>query len=332
MRIRQPLVSGTPDGVDLKGKTAIVTGGSAGIGQETARQLLALNLSTLVLGVRNEAKGAEVRTLLLADPAVKRTNPDAVVKVMRVDMSEYSSVKDFAALVKAELSRLDLLILNAGIADTHYQLAPTGHERITQVNYLSNVLLLLELLPLLSATAINAGTPSRVTWVGSRMHYRSSLIDSKPVAQNARVLEHFDDKDNFFTIARYGDSKLLGMMFVYEIAKRVSAGSVIINNICPGTTHTNMGDFLVFPLRMLFHLVHYIIARSVEDAGRLVINAAVVAGADSHGQFLLDKDIRMPHDFIKSSAGQVVQKKLWTETVEEMDKLETAAPKLPEEA
>ncbi|KAL8663154.1 MAG: hypothetical protein Q9202_004086 [Teloschistes flavicans] len=293
MRLHQPPVSPTPGGVDLEGKVALITGASAGIGQDTARQFLTLNLSTLILGVRNEVKGVQVKTLLLADPTVKRTNPNAVVEVMWMDMSEYKSIENFATMVKAKVPKLDLLILNAGMAETHYELAPTGHELIMQVNYLSNVLLLSELLPLLVATATKTGRPSRVTWVGSRMHYRSSLIASKPVHPDTHVLEHFDDKANFFSIARYGDSKMLGMMFVYELAMRLPKERVIINNICPGTTHTNMGDFLIFPLRMLFHLVHYIIARSVEDAGRLVVHAAVVAGPESHGQFLLDKDIRL---------------------------------------
>ncbi|KAI4100695.1 MAG: hypothetical protein L6R37_005314 [Teloschistes peruensis] len=297
MRLHQPPVSPTPDGVDLKGKVALITGGSAGIGQDTARQLLALNLSTLILGVRNQAKGAEVKRLLLADPAIKRTNPDAVVKIVKMEMSEYKSIKACATTVNGEVSRLDLLVLNAGMAETHYKLAPTGHERIMQVNYLSNVLLLFELLPLLIATATITGTPSRVTWVGSRMHYRSSLIASKPVDSNAHVLDHFDDKDNFFSIARYGDSKMLGVMFTYELAMRLPKERVVINNVCP---------------------VHYFIARSVEDAGRLVVHAAVVTGPESHGQFLIDKDIRPPHEFITTPAGQVVQKKLWSETFEEM--------------
>lgn len=60
MRLHQPPVSPTPHGVDLKGKVALITGASAGIGQDTARQLLALSLSTLILAVRNEAKGTEV--------------------------------------------------------------------------------------------------------------------------------------------------------------------------------------------------------------------------------------------------------------------------------
>ena len=45
-------------GVNLNGKTAIVTGSNTGVGLETARQLLDLGIRKLVLAVRNETKGA----------------------------------------------------------------------------------------------------------------------------------------------------------------------------------------------------------------------------------------------------------------------------------
>lgn len=60
MRLHQPPVSPTPKNIDLEGKVALITGASAGIGQDTARQFLTLNLSTLILGVRNEVKGVQV--------------------------------------------------------------------------------------------------------------------------------------------------------------------------------------------------------------------------------------------------------------------------------
>ncbi len=57
MRFIQPPVTPPPADINLEGKTAIVTGATEGIGQETARQLLVLRLSTLVFAVRNPSKG-----------------------------------------------------------------------------------------------------------------------------------------------------------------------------------------------------------------------------------------------------------------------------------
>lgn len=110
----QPPVTPTPTGINLQGKTAIITGANTGLGYETARQLLALNLSTVILAVRNISKGETAKNALVADSAVKTHNPDAVIKVVQLDMDDYASVKTFASKVKAEVPALHLLLLNAG--------------------------------------------------------------------------------------------------------------------------------------------------------------------------------------------------------------------------
>ena len=55
-------VSPPPPNTNLTGKSAIVTGASSGIGRETARQLLTMHISTLILAVRNVNKGEDART------------------------------------------------------------------------------------------------------------------------------------------------------------------------------------------------------------------------------------------------------------------------------
>lgn len=52
----QAPVTPLPAGLDLKGKTAVITGVSSGMGLETARQLLSLNISSVVVAVRNVSK------------------------------------------------------------------------------------------------------------------------------------------------------------------------------------------------------------------------------------------------------------------------------------
>lgn len=153
----QPPVTPTPTGINLQRKTAIVTGATMGLGYETARQLLVLNVGALVLAVRNISKGETAKNSLLADSAVMTHNPNAVIKVMQLDLNDYKNVTEFVAKVKAEVPVLHLLVLNAGIVLLKLERSPTGHERTTQVNYLSNVLLACELLPLLEKTAEQAG-------------------------------------------------------------------------------------------------------------------------------------------------------------------------------
>ncbi len=292
MRIGQAPVTPTPTGINLKGQTAIVTGASAGIGQETARQLLTLNIGMLILAVRNVTKGEEVKQLLLADPAVRTHNQSKAVRVMKVDMDDYQSVHGFALAVKSEIPLLDILVLNAGIDTMKLEVSPTGHERITQVNYLSNALLILELLPHLEATATKTGSPSRITWLGSRRQDMISLPSLRKVKPNSSVLAHFDDKANFLPFFRYGDTKCLCTMFLYELAKRVPDDKVVMNMLCPGMVYTTMGYFLPFPLRIVYHVINLLFARSLEEGAWMVINCAAVVGPESHGKYLLDKEIQ----------------------------------------
>ena len=289
----QPKVTPLPTGIDLNGKTIIITGASAGMGLETARQLLALNASTLILAVRNTTKGEKCKVSLLVDPAVKKYNSKPTVKVMELDMDDYSSIQSFAEAIKAEFPIVDHLLLNAGIGILKYERSTTGHERTMQVNYLSNVLLLLELLPHLEAGAVKIGSPSRITWVGSRTHMESTLAENgKAVKPEETVLGHMDNPKYFFPFQKYNDTKLLCVMFLYELAPRLDKSKVVLNMLCPGMVNTSMSDVLPIYLRIPVNVVKAIRARSVERGAWLIINAIVVMGPDSHGAFVLDKDIQ----------------------------------------
>lgn len=91
---------------------------------------------------------------------------------------------------------------------------PTGHKNVTQVNFLSNALLSLKLLPLLEAMTTKIGVPSRLSWVGSRTQYRSSLYQKRLFKADEKILEHMDDKAKYSGMTIYSDMKLLVAMFV----------------------------------------------------------------------------------------------------------------------
>lgn len=158
-------VTPTPAGIDLSGKTVIVTGENAGIGYETARQFLALAASTVILAVRHAVKGEAARDKLLADAIVQKQNPKREVIVMKLDLDDYKSVIEFADCVKKKVTVLHILLLNTGIGRLNFELSASGHERATQVNFLSNAPLVFELLPLLKASAAKTGAPTRISLV-----------------------------------------------------------------------------------------------------------------------------------------------------------------------
>ncbi|CEJ55906.1 hypothetical protein PMG11_02136 [Penicillium brasilianum] len=321
----QPKVTPLPSDINLQGQSAVITGASAGLGLETARQLLALNLTTLILAVRNETKGQACMQTLLADPTIQSKNP--TIKILPLDVNDTDSITSFAKMLPQTLPTLDILILNAGISRLKYTPNPTGHEETVQVNYLSNALLLATLLPYLIASAETTGSPTRVTWLGSRMHEAMTSFPKKsPLATYTSVLEYVDAEGTISPYSRYADSKVLCAMFMYSLAPRLDPSKVLLNMVCPGMVDTGISDFLPIYWRAVVDLVKALRARSVEVGGWLVVNAAVVAGVESHGRLLGDKEVLEVSKYIRSEDGRKVQEKLWEETLDEVKKF-TSLPR-----
>jgi retinol dehydrogenase-12 len=115
-----------PASVRVDGKTALVTGANAGLGLETARDLASRGLARLILAVRSVGKGEEAKKLILAE------SPGVEVLVWTLDHESFESIDEFGKRV-AELDRLDIAILNAGVKNLDYVASKTGHESHIQV-------------------------------------------------------------------------------------------------------------------------------------------------------------------------------------------------------
>ncbi|KAH7104969.1 hypothetical protein BKA62DRAFT_748226 [Auriculariales sp. MPI-PUGE-AT-0066] len=303
----QPHVAANPAGVSLVGKTAIVTGASSGLGLATAQQLLDIGVSTLVLAVRNISKGEQVKHDLLATTSATSASD---VRVMQIDMADPKSVLAFANQVRTAFATLDILILNAGLGmEPTFNTSAAGHELIMQINYHSNVLLILELLPLLES----GSNASRITWIGSRMmHFRSPLRTAKP----AEPLAWLDQAVNCKKFFRYQESKLVAAMFLYEFAARLDPLKVQINMMCPGMVITNLeAHGTPFIVRVLVGVVKRIRGRTTADGAALIMHSAVYAGPETHGKFLGDATVEPLDDFIASNDGQKMQQTVWTESL-----------------
>lgn len=94
--------------VDLRGRVAIVTGGSRGIGRGIA-EVLARNGATCIVTGRNEERLKEVEAVLQA------IEPTCRAAVLHVENMQ--EVETFAKEIYGELGRIDILVNNAGITD-----------------------------------------------------------------------------------------------------------------------------------------------------------------------------------------------------------------------
>jgi len=268
-------------GVSLAGKTALVTGSNTGVGLETSRQLLDLGLSKLILAVRSEERGQTAKKKLSAG----RNLSDDSIEVWKLDQSDYDSVIAFAERTKS-LPRLDIVVLNIGIANATRVFNPkTGHDEMIQVNYLSTALLTILLLPVVKEKRAAQGGPSRITIVSSEVAAWTAFKEKKSFPLLAS-LDHKNAKVD--PLDRMMVSKLLGQFFLSYLASIVPPSVVVINAASPGSVHdsefnrehdkTFSGAIAKVVMRRL--------ANTAAVGARMITDAAVKHGQETHGEFL----------------------------------------------
>jgi NAD(P)-dependent dehydrogenase (short-subunit alcohol dehydrogenase family) len=275
-----------PDGTDLSGQVAIITGASTGLGYHSARHFLSLKLSHLIIGARSLKK---------AEVAVKKLRadyPKAKIEIWPLEMSDYSSIQTFCQKVETSLARLDIVILNAGITKMKFDIVEsTGHEEVVQVNYISTFFLAILMLPILKQKRRPVGMPSRLTIVSSGVAWFAKL----PNRDKRPFLASFDDVaiQSWDPSERYFASKTLGQLFFARMLKYLDPNDVIVNLVDPGLCkgselhRTAEGAIAVF-----MSVSKALTGRTLDEGAWTYVDAAVVKGKESHGCFCADWQIR----------------------------------------
>ncbi|KAG9228433.1 hypothetical protein BJ875DRAFT_412617 [Amylocarpus encephaloides] len=268
-----------PRDIDLSRQVAIVTGASTGLGFHSCRHLLSLHLSHLIMPVRSLERGEDAASKL------RKEFPAANIQVAMLEMSSYESIQAFVTRMHSERSRLDIVILNAGVSRMDYAvIEDTGHEEIFQVNYLSTVLLSVLILPLLKLKS-PASAPGRLTIVNSG----TALFAKFPNRHERPLLKSFDNKATWSSTGTYPCSKLLGHYFIAQLIRYVDAKDVIVNCVDPGLCKgTGLSRDVSGVLSIFYSLTKSMIGRSPEVGSSTFIDAAVVKGKESHGCFVMD--------------------------------------------
>lgn len=212
------------------GKTIILTGSNVGLGKEAARHFARLSASSIILAVRSLEKGARAKTEIEASTGCGKD----VIKVWQLDMSSYQSVQDFAAKVDRELPRLDIALLNAGIATMKWDMAEQDESTIT-VNVVSTFLLAHLLLPKLKESAQKFNIRPNLTITASEVHAWCKFEERN--TPDGNIFKNLsDEKWSKDMGERYQVSKLLEVLVVRAMADRKSASKipVTINCVNPG--------------------------------------------------------------------------------------------------
>lgn len=200
-----------------------ITGGNAGLGLETAKELCRQG-HFVTITARSESKGAEAVASIQADV------PNAQVQAMVMDLNSLASVRACGRQYLDSKLPLHILINNAGIMNTPFLMTEDGIESQFQTNHLGHFLLTHLLLPRI--TSCGGG---RVVTLASRAHLRYS----RPLELQAVTTETKDTYDGW---TAYGRSKLSNILFSRSLASRfpLQSSGITFTSLHPGLVATNL--------------------------------------------------------------------------------------------
>lgn len=207
----------------LDGRTVLVTGGTAGMGLEMARDLAQRGARVIVACPFPDEGVRAVQTITRCSD-----NQNVVFKLL--DLASFASTRNFATDILNTEDRLDILINNAGVGGPLNAVTCDSLNFTMQVNYYGAFLLTILLLPLLKKSG-SPEEPSRIVNVSSMLHWFGV----------ANIGKHQGIGNLIWSlIPAYSISKLYVILFSRELTKRLKGFNVVINNSDPGPTGTTI--------------------------------------------------------------------------------------------
>lgn len=272
---------------DMRGKIVLITGGTSGLGYETAIQLAASS-SRIIISGRNLTLGHE------AVNKIANETGNMQVDYIQSDFTLFDSVKSLALTVKDKYGKIDVLINNAGFITNKFILTPDGIESQWSVNYFSAFLLthlLLDTLKKSEAARIVNVSAAAHEWIKcNSFHYQS---------QNGK----YNGKNV------YAATKLALTMFTYELARRLQNTRITVNCLHPGIVRTNFKAEVIAAPALFFK---YFFLKPSEGAKTIVYLASNDLVSNTTGCYF---EKCKPVNTSKESYNQELWKKLWDDSL-----------------
>jgi NAD(P)-dependent dehydrogenase (short-subunit alcohol dehydrogenase family) len=205
-------------GIDLRGKTALVTGSSSGLGAETARVLAGAG-ATVLMAARDADKNAR------AMAAIRAEVPAAQLEAVALDLGDPASVRRAAAQILAAHPQLHLLINNAGVMACPLARTANGCEAQFATNHIGHFLLSCLLVP-----ALRRAAPARVVSLSSAAHRYQAMDFDDPQFERRPYTEW----------AAYGQSKTANALFAAGLGRRLRPFGITVNAVHPGVIFTDL--------------------------------------------------------------------------------------------
>ena len=237
------------------GQTVLITGGTGGIGYQTARALVRRGANVIITGREAEAGERAAATIQRELGGAREA-----VTFLQADHATVAGNRELANQVQAAFPQLNVLINNVGgLYQRRWQTAD-GYEATLAMNFVGPFTLTGELLPLLQANA-----PARCVNVVSAA-FKMWKPDPFQDLQSTRPFVSGD---------AYERAKLLNVLFSLALTRRVAAEQVTVNLVHPGMAWTQMTQSMtsqtIPSMRLVWPLVRLVQRRrSPEKAGQRV--------------------------------------------------------------
>ena len=205
------------EGIDLKGKEAIVTGAASGIGVETARALAQAG-ARVIIAARDLDKAESVAR------DIRESTGNSNVEVEKIELDSLESVHAFVKRFLDKKRPLHILINNAGIMASPKTYTIDGFESQFGTNHMGHFALTIGLLPALKEAYKQSGKKTRVVNVSSIAHARANV--------------NFDDVNfkirDYDPWVSYGQSKTANVLFSVALTHFYDHDGIVSNSLMPG--------------------------------------------------------------------------------------------------
>ncbi|KAL4261091.1 NAD(P)-binding domain superfamily protein [Pleurotus pulmonarius] len=250
--IKEAIVGKTSTGTeeahsaDLKDMTALVTGGTGGIGFEVAKALATSGARVLVMSRKSEHGEKAVAQIQAAG------DTPVDVKFIACDLGNLTEVRDVAEQIKKDEGRLDILVAAAGVGVNKFDETKDGIDRHLGVNHLGHFLLVNRLLPLMIKTSkfptLNQARVPRIVTISSELHRTApgsiKFSNKSEVASTGASKETNESKD-LSANSLYARTKVANILFTRRLVDSVlTPNNIDIMALAthPGAVHTGQQD------------------------------------------------------------------------------------------
>ncbi len=262
---RESIAEEVARSADLRGRRAVITGASSGIGAETARAL-ALAGADLVLGVRDVSAGNSLARRIAQESS-------GIVRVLPLDLADLTAVAGFADQIAGPV---DLLIANAGVSKTPHSHLFNGLETRFATNHLGHFLLALRL-------------REQMAQRGARLLVLSSAAHKGLPVQ----LDDLQWRKRPHTLAAYGESKSANILFAQEATRRWSDQGIFANAILPGSALTGLQRYHGDEMKRRIGFIlpdgsHNPALKTIAQAAATTVWAATAAELENRGGLVFE--------------------------------------------